>query len=165
MFIPFNKLPENAKIWIYPSSRPLTVEEQEYISASVSDFINGWQAHGQDLNASFHLFYNRFLVIGVDEGPQNATGCSIDASVHTLEKIQKELNINLFDRMSVSFKDDNGMVVSTSRSEFKEMIAAGDVDENTTVFNNMVTTKVDFDTHWEVNATNSWHARMFTSKV
>ena len=165
MYIPFNTLPPEAKIWIYQSSRPLTIEEQEYISAALSNFIDGWQAHGADLKSSFYLYYHRFLVIAIDEADQNATGCSIDASMHTLKEIEKALDINLFDRMSIAYKDDSGMVGSCSRSEFKTMIKDSEIDENTIVFNNMLTTKKEFDQSWEVKAKDSWHARMLPQKV
>ena len=130
MYIPFNNLTPESKIWIYQCNRLLKVEEQEFIANKMLDFVNNWQAHGTDLKASFEIQYNHFLVIGVDEKDQNATGCSIDASVHTLQSIQQELDVDLFDRMGITYKKEDNKVVCRTRKEFKELIARGEGRRN-----------------------------------
>jgi hypothetical protein len=158
----FETFPNYARVWIYSARRPFTLEEHEYISARLGMFIAQWQAHGKQLKSDFEVIHRRFIVIAVDEGPQNATGCSIDACVHELQAIGKDLNIELFDRMQVVYRDtDNNMVVSCSIAAMKEMIAVGDFTPETPVFDNSITQLIDLRTHWEIPAKQSWLARYF----
>ena len=46
-----------------------------------------------------------------------------------------------------------------SKYDFKEFAKANKITQETIVFNNMVTTKEELETQWEVTANNSWHKR------
>ncbi len=163
MNIPLKDLPDHSRIWIYQAPRPLTTEEREVISAELENFVSDWQAHGKDLFAGYAVYHRRFIVLAVDETVQPATGCSVDDSVGLIQGLQKGLNIDLMDRMHIAFRSENDLVVSVSMNDFKQMISEGDVDENTPVFNNLVTDLGEFRRKWEVPAKDSWHARFFES--
>ena len=92
MYVPFDQLPDEARIWIYPSNRKMSDEEVEQIKALMADFLQQWTAHGQNLNAGFELPHNRFIVIGLDQSNAAASGCSIDASVHFIQEIEKNFD-------------------------------------------------------------------------
>ena len=157
--------PDSSRIWIYTAPRPLTIEECEFISARMANFVAEWAAHGAKLNADFEILYKRFIVIAVDEGPQNATGCSIDSCVHELQKIGTELNIDFFDRMVVVYRDEenNNMVVSCKMNELKNMIADGDFTPQTIVFDNTILTLGELRSRWENTAGNTWMKRYFSA--
>ncbi len=160
MFVPFDKLSNKARIWIYPSSRPFTETEKAEITQKLKDFITQWTAHGASLEASFSLPYNRFIVIALDENTQSATGCSIDASVRVIQELENTYKIVLLDKMNVSFKQGE-FITYKSISDFKAMVKNKSVTENTIVFNHLVLNKGEFLSHWEVAAKDSWHARYF----
>ena len=160
MNIPFNKLPKDAKIWIYQSKRELTDQEVIAATETLKKFTESWQAHGADLHASFKIIYNRFIVIAVDENGNLASGCSIDNSVQAIKALQDQLNTDLLDRMGIVYKDENGKVIRVSKIAFKEMLQNGSATENTIVFNNMLTSFSDFKDKWEVPVKESWHKRM-----
>ncbi len=42
-------------------------------------------------------------MIGLDQ-PQTATGCSIDASVHFIQQLEKTYQVDLLDKLNVSYK-------------------------------------------------------------
>lgn len=161
MNIGLDKLPNHSRLWIYQSTRPLTVEEEEVISAELENFVSDWKAHGSDLYAGYGLYHHRFVVLAVDESVQGATGCSIDDSVGIIRKIQENLDIDLMDRMQITFRSNSNLVVSASMASFKQMVEEGDIDENTMVFNNLVTNLGEFKSNWEVPAKDSWHAKYF----
>ena len=46
MKISFEELPDQARIWIYPSNRPFTEEELERLIPSLDHFVANWAAHG-----------------------------------------------------------------------------------------------------------------------
>ncbi len=158
MYTEYKELPKNSRVWIYQSDREFTVEEIEYITAKALVFIENWTRHGDDLKGSFTIKYNQFLVLAVDENFNNVSGCSIDASVRFIQELENELKLDLMDKMNVSFKDgDNINIVKLS--EFQNFAKSQKITAETVVFNNMVTTKEDFEAKWEVPANQSWHAR------
>ncbi|MDO6813488.1 ABC transporter ATPase [Tenacibaculum soleae] len=158
MFTEYNNLPNNSRVWIYQADREFTIEEVEYICAKAILFIDNWTRHGDDLKGSFTIKYNQFLVLGVDEGFNNVSGCSIDSSVRFIQELEKELRIDLMNKMNVSFKDDENINV-VKLPDFQQLIKDKKITSKTTVFNNMVNTKEDFETNWEVTADKSWHKR------
>ncbi|MEE3999371.1 ABC transporter ATPase [Tenacibaculum sp. FZY0031] len=158
MFTEYKKLPQNSRVWVYQSDREFTQEEIEFISAKALLFIDNWTRHGDDLKGSFTIKYNQFLVLAVDEGFNNVSGCSIDASVRFIQELEKELELDLMDKMNISFKDgDNINIVKLP--EFQNFAKEQKITAQTVVFNNMVNTKEEFEKKWEVPANDSWHAR------
>jgi len=45
-------------------------------------------------------------------------------------------------------------------ADFQNGLATGDFSEETIVFNNLIETKVDFETKWEVSVKDSWHSNL-----
>lgn len=156
----FKTLSENSRIWIYQSNRSLTQQEKESISKLIEDFLNNWKSHGVSLNSGFEIKYNRFIVIAQDQNTQSATGCSIDSMVHFIQKLEKQYNISLLDKLNVSYKQGD-YIAYKSLKDFKKMVKDGAVSKNTIVFNNLVQTKLEYTNYWEVPAFESWHARFF----
>jgi hypothetical protein len=152
-------MPLNARVWVYQSNKELTDAEVSLVKEEGLKFISDWSAHGADLKASFDVLYNRFIVIAVDERQAMASGCSIDKSVNFMKQLEKKLNLNLFDRMQVAYREGD-KIIATSLNNFETLAASGKINENTIVFNNLVTTKSDFDTQWETPVKNSWQSRV-----
>ena len=93
MLVPFSDLPEQARVWIYPSSRVFSAEEKTLISSKLDVFLSQWAAHGTPLKTAYDLPYNHFIVIGLDEEVPGASGCSIDASVHLIQEIEQAFDL------------------------------------------------------------------------
>ena len=91
MFVPFNTLSDNARLWVYQSPRVLTESERGEILSASNVFINQWTAHGNNLQASLTIKYDQFLLLAVDEEIHNATGCSIDSSVAFIKTLGQQL--------------------------------------------------------------------------
>lgn len=160
MLVPFTNLPEESRIWIYQSSRKFSDEEIAIISEKVALFLTQWTAHGADLEAGFELKYNRFIVIGLNQTNASASGCSIDASVHFIQQLEKEFSVDLLDKMNVTFYSGE-FITQKSLLEFKALAKAKSVSKNTIVFNNLVNSKEEYIHSWEVPAEESWHNRFF----
>lgn len=158
MLVEFNTLPESARVWIYQCNRSLTDNELSEIRRDLDEFLTSWTAHGKDLNAGYEIKYKRFIVIALDQSAQSATGCSIDASVHFIQGLEKKYDVLLLDKMNVSYKQGE-FVAYKSLLEFKAMAKKKAVSKNTIVFNNLVANKGEYLEHWEVPASESWHAR------
>ena len=158
MFTEYKNLPNNARVWIYQANREFTNKEVDFISTKTQQFINSWTRHGDNLKGSFTIKYNQFLVLAVDESFNNVSGCSIDSSVHFIQQLQNDLNIDLMDKMNVTFKD-NDTVNLVKLSVFQKYAKEDKITQDTIVFNNMVNTKEDFEQKWEIPARESWHNR------
>ena len=160
MFVPFESLPQESKIWIYQSNRKFSDQECAEIETNLQAFLQNWSAHGTTLEASYQLKYNRFIIIAVNQEVQNATGCSIDASVQFIQNLEKKYDVDLLDKMNVTFKLGEH-IAHKSLLDFKKMAKDKAVTEKTIVFNNLVNTIEDWNTNWEVPASESWHSRFF----
>ncbi|MGC4039952.1 MAG: ABC transporter ATPase [Flavobacterium sp.] len=160
MYIPFENLPEESRIWIYQSNRKFSDVELAEIENELKIFIENWAAHGTGLEASYLLKYNRFIVLAVNQEVQQATGCSIDSSVAFIQKLEQQYGVDLLDKMNVTFKNGEH-IAHKSLIDFKRMAKEKAVTQNTIVFNNLVNTIEEFNENWEVPAGDSWHSRFF----
>ena len=160
MYVPFENLPTESKIWIYQSNRKFSDEEWAAIDTDLKVFVDSWAAHGPSLEASYQLQYNRFIILAVNPEVQMATGCSIDKSVEFIQGLEKKYEVDLLDKMNVTFKLGEH-IAHKPLIEFKKMAKEKAVSENTIVFNNLVNTIEEWNDNWEVPAGESWHSRFF----
>jgi len=77
----WDSFPDHSRIWIYYSKDPFSENEKEEATKLLYQFCTDWTAHNQALFATARIFYDRFLVLMVDESKAGASGCSIDKSV------------------------------------------------------------------------------------
>lgn len=99
MLVDFTSLPEESRVWIYQANRSFTEQEITEIKEKLNLFIDNWTAHGSDLLSSYEIVYKRFIVIALNQNLNKATGCSIDASVHFIQQLEKEYHVDLMDKM------------------------------------------------------------------
>jgi hypothetical protein len=158
MFTEYKNLPNNSRVWIYQADREFTDTEMDFIALKAEDFINQWTRHGDDLKGSFTFKYKQFLVLAVDESFNNVSGCSIDSSVRFVQALEKELNLDLMNKMNITFKD-NDRINLVKLSDFQRFAKEQKVTSDTIVFNNMVNTKEAFENNWEIPMQESWHKR------
>lgn len=158
MLVEFKTLPETARVWIYQCNRSFSDAEMLEIRSDLDAFLTSWTAHGNDLNAGYEIKYKRFIVIALDQTSQGATGCSIDASVHFIQELEKKYDVMLLDKMNVSYKQGE-FIAYKSLLDFKTMAKQKAISKKTIVFNNLVANKGEYLEHWEVPASESWHAR------
>ena len=62
------------------------------------------------------------------------------------------------DKLNVSFKDGENINI-VKLSDFQQYAKSQKVTAETLVFNNMLQTKNDVETKWEIPAKESWHKR------
>ena len=158
MLVAFNTLPDSSRIWVYQANRSFTENELQEIRQELDAFIEEWTTHGSDLKAGYEIRYNRFIILALDQTQTSASGCSIDASVHFIQQLEKKYNVELLDKMNVSYKQGE-YVAYKPLNDFKKMAKQKAVSKNTIVFNNLVTNKGEYLEHWEVPASESWHGR------
>ncbi len=160
MYVDFENLNDNSRIWVYQSSREFNAEEIEAMEVKLKDFVNEWTRHGDDLKASFEIKYNHFIILAVDESFNQVSGCSIDASTHIFKQFESEFKVELLNKLNTAFKHGDHINV-VSLADFEKYVKEDKIHPDTLVFNNMVQNKADLKTLWEVPANRSWHSRYF----
>src|SRR6188768_266542 len=104
MFVPFQSLPDHARIWIYQSERKITSEEKTIISDTLEAFTQQWAVHGQPMDASFAVLHDQFIILAAND---QASGCSIDSSVRTIKNLGDQLGVDFFNRNLIAFQKRN----------------------------------------------------------
>jgi len=158
MFVDYNTLPDTARVWVYQSDRKFKQEELPIIQKEAEEFITNWTRHGDQLKGSYTVIHNQFLVLAIDESFANASGCSIDSSVRFVKELESKLSLDLMNKLNISFKDGENINI-VSLAEFQNYAKENKITSDTIVFNNMVQTKADVASNWEVAAKDSWHQR------
>ena len=151
-------LEPTAKVWIYVADRYFSEEETEEITEELQDFLDHWTSHSQDLLTYGNIFHHCFLVIFVDDRMAGASGCSIDASVHFLEKLGNKHNVSFFDRSKIHFLIDN-VVTDVDFTGVKSMVKEAKINGDTLVFDHTVTDKNGFIKKWVVPIKETWLKR------
>ena len=157
MYVPFDSLDDSARVWIYQAGRKLTESEKHTISETLSTFTHQWVAHGNPLKTSFKIFHDQFIVLAADENFEQASGCSIDGAVRTIQEIDNTFKLNLFDRTQVAFLNDSVMVIK--QSDLLKSLESGVWKHNTLTFNNVLVSKADLTAKWVVPAGETWLKR------
>ena len=158
MWVDFDDLSLESRVWVFQSNRFLAAEEQDSIDAHLKSYIEQWSTHGAQMHASHLLLHYCFVVIAADEQKQAASGCSIDSFTALFKKFGEQYNLSFFDRFSVAHKSNSEVVVS-ALDDFKMLINEGLVTENTIVFNNLIALKEELLNKWELPLKESWQKR------
>ncbi|MDE3124441.1 MAG: hypothetical protein KGK14_02925 [Bacteroidota bacterium] len=151
---------EQSKVWIYQSDRILSNKEATELHPILQSFTSEWNSHGAPVKGYANLVLNSFIILMADEDQTPVSGCSLDTSVHAIKKIEKKLNINLFNRQLLAFlvKDEIKMI---PYAHIEPAIQNGVIDQHTPYFNNLVSTKKELLEKWIIPAEKSWLGKRF----
>ena len=158
MFVEFDQLPSDARVWIYTSNRKITPSDAALIDRALRDFTHEWAAHGAPLKSSYKILQDHFILLAVDEQAQGPSGCSIDTSVNVIKKIGAETGINFFDRSLVPFIIEDEVVL-LRLGDLKQKYNSGVWNGQTATFNILAGTLREVRDHWIMPAEKSWLKR------
>ena len=113
MFVNFQKLPEESRIWVYGAQDIISSENQELISDKIFAFLSNWSHHGKPLTSSFIFIKNRFLIIGLDESKNPTGGCSMDTLQNLISDLDNTFKLNFYERMNVFVLNQMKLIVFT----------------------------------------------------
>lgn len=117
-----DRFPDNARIWIYTSSRAVSDQEQAELSVPIAGFLDQWAAHGNPLMAAGAWLNPYQLVVALDESQAGASGCSIDSQTRFMRDLGAQHNIDWFDRLSMVIEQEG----TVRRVSFFELSEYGD---------------------------------------
>ncbi len=158
MIVDYSALPETAKVWVYPSNRKFYDTEIDGIHEKIKTFLESWKADDENFKVSYKFLYNRFIVFFADDSVTPLEISEIDASVLFILQLQEEYAVNLLDKMNVCFKQGE-YVQYKDLKDFKKLLKNKAVTGKSIVFDNLITTKEEFDNFWEGPISESWYGR------
>ena len=156
MYVDFDLLPEESRVWVYQSERELTSSEEQVILDIGRDFIGQWASHGEPLTGSIKVFNAYFVVIAVDDRLL-PSGCSIDASVGLMRQLCSMLNLDFFGRTNVPIWNRE-QITMVPLSVIRNQIKNGQISPDTLLVNTLVQQKRDL-AEWVVPISSSWLSR------
>lgn len=130
------------------------------LTTALEGFLTSWCAHAVELRSAYEIVERLFLVLGVDETAQKATGCAIDSLFRTLQDCEHQLQLRLTDRLLTAYSQGEAIEI-VSLQEFKRRVARAEISPETPVFDTSVRDKKAFQTRFQVPAAASWHKRYF----
>ncbi len=158
--VPFDSLPDDARLWVFAADAPLAAGSEADLLAAADAFLAGWAAHGAPLRAGREWRDGRFLAIAVDQSTAGASGCSIDGLFRSLRAIEPALGTSLLTAGRVYWRAADGRVLGGDRAALRAAVAAGTVGPGTPVFDTTVTTAADWRARFELPLAEAWHARV-----
>ena len=158
MIVDYNALPGTAKVWVYPSNRKFYDTEIEGIHEKIKTFLERWKSDDENFQVSYQFLYNRFIVFFADDSTTPLEIADIDASVQFILQLQQEHKVDLLDKTNVCFKQGE-YVQYKDLKDFKKLLKNKAVTGKSIVFDNLITTKEEFDAYWEGPISDSWYGR------
>lgn len=153
-----------SRVWIYQSNRPFNEQEISEINEQLAQFTAQWNAHGDAVKGWGQVVLNQLIILIADESQTTVSGCSTDSSVRIIKSIEKQYEVNMFDRLLLGFivKDK---VQLLPMAQVAYALEKGYIDENTIYLNNTVLTRQELDTHWLQPLKDSWIAKKLAAKA
>ena len=158
MFVDYTSISNDAKVWVYPSSRKFYPTEIEEIEQKVKQFVESWKPEDEHFKVSYQLLYNRFIILVADDTETSLTNADIDASVSFILQLQEAYKVELLDKMNACFKQGE-YVQYKDLKDFKKLLKNKAVTAKTIIFDNLINNKEDLENFWEITIENSWYNR------
>ncbi len=146
---------DQSRVWIYQSSRPFIEKEQKEIDEQLFQFYTQWLAHGEPVKGWAKLLFNQFIVVMADETGTHVSGCSTDGMVRIVKSLERQYDVNFFDRMTVTFLI-KGKAEMLPFGQVQYAVDKGYMDADTLTFNNIATNKKELLESWLVPMKQSW---------
>ena len=149
-----------SKVWIYQADRNFEELEIAAIEEILKNFVGTWQSHGEKVKGYFKIVKNRFIILIADDST-NVSGCSIDSSVAVVRELSSTLNVDLLDKSQIAFEKEDGSIDSIHISKIATAVKNNDIEPQTIIYNNAISSLGELDQNWKVKAEDSWMNRYF----
>jgi hypothetical protein len=150
----FPEYSEIDKVWVYQSDKNLTEEEVGSIKNRLTEFFSQWKSHGENVKADYKILYNRFIIL-IADASDPLCGRAMDGSVRFIKETGEKMQINFLDRMKIAYFG-NEEIKTFLISEMPVLFQKGILKDDTTIFNNSISTKKEFENNWQISLKNSW---------
>ena len=142
MFVDYKSISNDAKVWVYPSSRKFYPAEIPEIEQKLKEFVENWKLEDENFKVSYQFLYDRFIILVADDSETVLTNADIDASVAFILQLQETYKVALLDKMNACFKQGE-YVQYKELKDFKKLLKNKAVTAKTIIFDNLINNKED----------------------
>lgn len=135
MYVPFEEMPDHAKVWLYPSVDFFEGGLKSDIENEIKTFVTEWLSHQREVKGSSEIFVNGIICLAADQTDFDVSGCSIDSSYRFIRDLEKKYQLSLFERDLVFYKTAEGDIGLTKIDELEIIFNQGIITEETEIFN------------------------------
>ena len=96
MIVGFSTIPEEAKIWVFPSSRKFYPQEIEEITKTLESFLSSWKSDRNEIECSYLIKHDRFILVTANDTENSISLEAHDALTSFIMELEKKLEIILF---------------------------------------------------------------------
>lgn len=158
MLVDYKDISDDAKVWVYPSSRKFYTNEIEAIEEQLKSFVESWKNEDENFKATYQFLHQRFIVIIADDSNTALGTKELDEAVSFVFKLQEQYKVTLLDRMNVCFKQGQ-FIQYKELKDFKKLLKNKAITGKTVIFDNLVANNYDFKNNWELPIEESWYNR------
>jgi len=155
MFIDFNKMPLDSRIWVFHSNKSFSENQIVKMNKLIHSFCNEWTSHQNNVLSSFLLVENLFLVISANQSATSVSGCSIDKLFHFISMLENKYECELTKRTLLTFYIDDKRCCC-EKNEIKKLYKQKIIKNESKVVNTMVQTVEEFNKRWHISFKESW---------
>ncbi|MCB0699324.1 MAG: hypothetical protein KDC11_05715 [Chitinophagaceae bacterium] len=146
---------DDSRVWVYQSSRAFIEKEEKEINEQLLQFYSQWESHGTPVKGWARLIFRQFIVFMADEAVTGVSGCSTDSSVRVVKSIERQYDVNMFDRLMLTFLvNEKAQMLPLNQVQYA--LDKAYISKDTPLFNNVVGTKKDLMNNWLIPIKDSW---------
>ena len=159
MEVDYNLLTDEAKVFVYPSSRKFYPQELDGLLQEIQGFLS---ENFKDYNFHFKILNNRFLVFFI-EGDKTIPIQLLDKLADFILSLEQKYKVTLIDKINICFKQGD-FIQYQDMKKFRTLLKNRSISENTVIFNNLVQNKYDFENNFETPLSESWLSHLVKKK-
>ena len=145
MYIPFEKISDKARAWVYILSKDLNNNITKVLEKHLIEICENWKSHGSLINSSFVIYRNRFVILFAEEN--TVSGCSIDSTNHSLRKILNQLSIGIDSNSKIGIFINN-KIIFNNRIKIVDLIKSKELKLSNKMINTTINNKKDYLNNW-----------------
>lgn len=153
MYIPFEKISDKARAWVYILSKDLNNNITKVLEKHLIEICENWKSHGSLINSSFVIYRNRFVILFAEEN--TVSGCSIDSTNHSLRKILNQLSIGIDSNSKIGIFINN-KIIFNNRIKIVDLIKSKELKLSNKMINTTINNKKDYLNNWVLDIDKSW---------
>ena len=155
MFIPFNKISDNYRCWIYQTHQRIGSFEKKFICKKLEDFCEKWNTHNVPVKSSFITEFDYYIILFAESTQTNISGCAIDKQRKIIGKIAEELKIEISSYINTGVFLEKKLIF-LSKKEILYKIKKNEINSETKIINVTVKNKKEYEKKWILKIKESW---------
>ena len=153
MYIPFEKISNKARSWVYILSKDINNNIAGVLKKHLIIICDDLKSHGSFINSSFVIYRNRFVILFAEEN--TVSGCSIDSTNHSLRKILNQLSIGIDSNSKIGIFINN-KIIFNNRIKVVDLIRKKEIKLSNKMINTTINNKKDYLNNWILDIDKSW---------